>query len=666
MVLLLAGATLTGYVLHDADLIEVRSGLRGMSPPTAAGLLVLALSFLAEASNKRRAARSLAWAGLFIGSVMLMLRVVQGRDTISPLVAAQLFGFDPSRAGRTALATSGSFVILAISGILRARTLISDALAASSLIVSALALLGYAYGVEDLYRLRPFDTMALHTAGALFLLSVTALILPPGRGWSAIILSRGPGGGATRRQLAFLILPPVTGWVLLRAMDVHGIGPAAAMAFQVVVTVVPLAILILRDGRALDALEAERRAKVAIQAELQKDLGIRLSEQAVELEQQSVERSKAEAALSRVQRMDAIGQLTGGIAHDFNNLLMAIGGNLDLLSRKLPGDHPLHRYVTAASAATDRGQKLTGQLLAFSRIQQLDLRSIEVDAVLVAARDLIGNAMGPGISVDMRLGARRAWVMADPDQLELAVLNLALNARDAMPGGGQLTIESAPYRSHPQDQDDEASYVAVRVIDTGHGMSPDVTARAVEPFFTTKERGKGTGLGLAQVYGFVRQCGGDLRITSALDEGATIELLLPCAGEPSRDQDGDPAERSVAAIGGDRRPVLVIDDDDDVRAVVTDALRAAGYDVHEADDGDSALVMLETIAPAVAIIDFIMPGLNGAEVARRARVLRPGLPVVFVSGYHETVALRDVEGAVLLRKPFSLDNLRRAVSAVLH
>jgi CheY-like chemotaxis protein len=369
----------------------------------------------------------------------------------------------------------------------------------------------------------------------------------------------------------------------------------------------------------------------------------------------------------RAQRMEAVGQLTGGIAHDFNNLLMAVRGNLDLMQRKLaPTEERLHRYLENAIAATDKGAKVTGQLLAFSRSQKLQVRPIELDPVLASARELIGSSLGPLIEISLMLDTATTWVMTDPDQLELAILNLAVNARDAMPDGGTLRIESGPSVTRLGDERDESGYIFIRVIDTGAGMTDEVAAHAIEPFFTTKARDKGTGLGLAQVYGFVRQCGGDLRIVSAVGSGTSVEILLPCAEPALEAAQSSPSNDGMAIAAGSGRSVLVVDDDDAVRAVIVDALLAAGFQVHEASNGEAGLSLLDSTAPVAAVIDFLMPGMNGAEVARLAQQRRPGLPIVFVSGYSDTVALNGIMGAVVLRKPFDIGALDRALSSVLH
>jgi signal transduction histidine kinase len=379
------------------------------------------------------------------------------------------------------------------------------------------------------------------------------------------------------------------------------------------------------------------------------DISIRLRAQA--------ELAAAQDALRQSQKMEAIGQLTGGIAHDFNNLLMAIGGNLQIVGKRLDEGHPARRFVENAARAAEKGSKLTSQLLAFSRTQKMNIRPLELDPVLRNANNLLGNALGPSVIVELDLDAGDCWASADPDQLELAILNLALNARDAMPDGGLLRIES---------KTDHSNYLFIRVIDTGAGMTTEVASHAIEPFFTTKERGKGTGLGLAQVYGFVRQCGGDLRIDSQVGLGTTIELRLPCVGEPSSMAAAPQAPAMPKSGPGDGKVVLVIDDDDSVRAVLVETLSSAGFQVVEASGGEEGLRHLQTVTPAAAIIDFIMPGMNGDEVARRLQRAVPDLPIIFVSGYFDTLALDGISGAVVLRKPFNIEGLNQAVSAALN
>jgi len=666
LIIALSLAVFVGYALHIKALITVLPGLEGMSPLAALGILAMAMSMLADSQGRLGIARALAWGVLVLGGCVLVLHALRGNDTLSPLIAEGLFHFDRASAGRTSIASAAALVLLASAGLNRHRPMLADGLAAVAMVISGLAAIGYAYGVRDLYAVPVFRTMSLHTAWAILALSAVSMVVRPDVGWAKLLTSRGEAGAATRRHLAFVLLPPMAGGALLYAIYAHRLGPAAAMAFLVVLTIVPLALLVLRDGRALQALEAEQAARAELLGEHALDLEQRLGEQAAALAAENSERIKAETAMLRTQRIDAVGQLTGGIAHDFNNLLMAIAGNLELLVDKLPEGHPARRYADNAADATDHGVKLTSQLLAFSRTQKLDIRPVELDPTLLKARDLIGSALGPAIEISMRLNAKDGWAASDPDQLELAVLNLAINARDAMPNGGTLVLESAPCLHRLSSEADEAPYLAVRVIDSGEGMTADVAAQAIEPFYTTKDRGKGTGLGLAQVYGFVRQCGGDLRITSAPGLGTTIELLFPSVAGLTASAHGGRLAKTKASPRGRGQTVLVIDDDDSVRAILVDMLLAAGFQVEQASDGETGLGHLDRITPAAAIIDFVMPGMNGAEVARRAKARLPDLPIIFVSGYHDTLALDGISGATVLRKPFDLEDLRRAISSVLH
>ena len=666
----LAALAVLGYGVDLPVLIHVEPTLVGMAPLTAAAILALAGAIFA--SGRAQPARTLTGAAIAIAiaAATLIARDATGHDVANLWAGRAIFGMQPDAVGRTSIATAIDVILVAASMILsRTRTrAASDGLAGAALVVSGVALLGYFYGVRDLYAVTLFNTMALNTAIAMASLSVAAMLAEPGAGWAAVIGSLDAAGGGTRRQLAFVALPIVAGKLLLWATGAAGLGPALAMALLVTVTVFPLSWLVLRDGQVLDALDRERRDRVREQDRVAVEMRERLAHQAEELARESDERARVEAAMYRAQRMEAVGQLTGGIAHDFNNLLMAIRGNLELLDHDLPpGEIGLRRYVENATRASDKGARVTAQLLAFSRSQRLNIRDVELEPVLRGARELIGQSLGPAIAIAMQLDSAGAIVTTDPDQLELAILNLAVNSRDALPNGGHIRIETAFCEVVPGAGEAATPGIAIRVIDDGTGMAPEVAARAADPFFTTKERGRGTGLGLAQVYGFARQCGGDLRITSAPGRGTTVEILLRRAGAA-----GTAPERgeTAAVVTGDAwargRQVLVIDDDAGVRAFIVAALTKAGFEAIEADDGESGLGLLDRTRPAAAVIDFLMPGMNGAEVARRAQARRPGLPIVFVSGYSDTVALDRIAGAIVLRKPFDIASLHRALRTILY
>ena len=666
LVLALSVTVLAGYALALPSLVSLLPKLQGMSSLTAVGLAALAIGLLAEDSHAPRVAVAACGVALALGVGLLLVYAVEGSDEVGPFLAAHVFGYHASASGRTSPATAACLCVLGVAGLTRHRPRVADGAAFAATIVSGAGVLGYAYGISDLYAVPVFRTMALHTAISLLLLSLASMLVRPGHGVAAVIGA--DETGATRRQLSFVLFPPLVGWVLLQAVASGWLGPGAAIAFLVALTIAPLAWLIIRDGDAQAGLDRERRARAQILVKAAEEMTARLAEQAAALHHEGEERMNAEAVVSRTQKLEAVGQLTGGIAHDFNNLLMVISGNLQFMDKRLPADHPCRRYVDRATVATERGAKLTAQLLAFSRTQRLNIRPVELDLVLLQTRELLGNALGPGIDVEMRLGSPGLWVTTDPDQLDLAIINLAINARDAMNGSGRMTIASEIERTAIDAGADLADYIVVRLVDEGEGMSPEVLARATEPFFTTKERGKGTGLGLAQAHGFARQCRGDLRIASVAGVGTTIEILLPCTARPASgtvEARPMPTLPGVLPVASERRTVLVIDDDDGVRTVMVDALRGAGFDVLEARNGAEGLATLDAINPAAAIIDFVMPGMNGAEVARRAQLRRPGLPIVFVSGYFDTVALDGIAGAVVLRKPFDIEGLHRSVSSVL-
>lgn len=278
--------------------------------------------------------------------------------------------------------------------------------------------------------------------------------------------------------------------------------------------------------------------------------------------------------------------------------------------------------------------------------------------------DMLSRALGPMVRLRLDLKAE-ATVLSDPTQLEMAILNLAINARDAMPDGGDLTIATNARRIDGDPELKAGDYVEVRVRDTGSGIPPDVLARALDPFFTTKGTGKGTGLGLSQVYGIAQQAGGTVRVESRVGEGTSVSLFLPRTQASA--QAADTGEREVAPLSEATATVLVIDDDPDVRGVIVDSLAALGYRVIEASDGPSGLAAMDADTPDVMMIDFAMPVMNGAEVAKLVKERRPGLPIVFASGYAETAAIEAVAGgdALLLRKPFRVDELQAIISAAL-
>jgi PAS domain S-box-containing protein len=385
----------------------------------------------------------------------------------------------------------------------------------------------------------------------------------------------------------------------------------------------------------------------------------------------AVER-RQEALLLKAQRLEAVGQLTGGVAHDFNNLLTVILGNIELLEPKL-GDDLSRSLATEAREAAEMGARLTDRLLTFARRQRLETQSLNLNEFVLGLIELLRRTIGAPIDLSTALAPDLWPTVADPGQVESAVLNLVLNARDAMPGGGRLVIETF---NATLDAADAASapdmaagnYVVLSVGDTGHGMPPEVRARAFEPFFTTKGGGKGSGLGLATIYGFARQSGGNVTIYSEPGKGTTVSLYLPRAGGRGAG-DGAPAVQA-AVDAGHGETVLVVEDDDRVRRLTAARLKELGYRVLEAAHGAAALDLLRK-TPGVEIVfsDLVMPGgMSGFDLARQVRERYPNMRLLLTSGYSaELMSQADIAQLDLqvLRKPYRQADLARAFRAAL-
>lgn len=386
-----------------------------------------------------------------------------------------------------------------------------------------------------------------------------------------------------------------------------------------------------------------------------------------ELAAQIVEREKAETALRQAQRLEAVGQLTSGVAHDFNNLLTVVLGNVDQL-RKNETDPKVLRRLDMMREASQRGARLTAQMLAFSRRQKLEPRAVDLNETVRSMGDMLQSAIGGSVHIEQPQLASDLWpAMIDPTQIELVILNLAINARDAMEVGGSLTIRTENARLDASGRPDElppGDYVVVSVSDTGSGMTDEVLSRAFEPFFTTKEVGKGSGLGLSQVFGLAKQSGGGVSIDTEVDKGTTIRIFLPRAdAAPTQERE---ASGELLAARDAGMVVLVVDDDEAVRNVTAGYLSDLGYDVIEADSGGAALETLEHHDRIDAmVLDFAMPGMNGGELARELRVRRPGAPILFATGYADAEALTDVGEDMIVRKPFTQAELARKLSRTL-
>jgi len=411
---------------------------------------------------------------------------------------------------------------------------------------------------------------------------------------------------------------------------------------------------------------------------LNEELEIRVNQRTAELAaanrqllRQIEERERVETTLRQMQRLEAVGQLTSGVAHDFNNLLTVVLGNIGFLERDFAAsgiNGKATQRLSYMRSAAERGAKLTDQLLSFSRRQRLEPRSLDLNEIVASMRDLLQSTMGGSIQIETSFSDKLWPAMVDPTQLELAILNLAINARDAMEVGGTLTVSTANVTLDAPRYPEEppaGDYVAVCVSDTGTGMDEPVRRKVFEPFFTTKEPGKGSGLGLSQVLGFAQQSSGGVSLESQPGKGTRVHIYLPRSTVQ--------AERPSTALAGVKAPalanggkVLLVDDDSGVREVTAAMLRDLGYIVLEAGSGGGAFELLER-EPVIDLIvmDFAMPGMNGAEVARQARIDRPTIPILFITGFADRAAISGIEGAQIIGKPFSRDELAEKVTQVL-
>jgi signal transduction histidine kinase len=392
------------------------------------------------------------------------------------------------------------------------------------------------------------------------------------------------------------------------------------------------------------------------------------------VDRRTEELARAQASLVQAQKMEAVGRLTGGIAHDFNNMLAIVIGNLDVAKRRLAqGRTDLGRQIDSAMEGAQRAAALTQRLLVFARRQPLEPAVTDLNRLIGGLTELLRRTLGERVRTDLTAAPGLWPVKVDQAQMESAIINLAINARDAMPGGGTLRIVTENIRVSdeepaPAEGLAPGDYVAVTVTDSGTGMAPDVAAKAVEPFFTTKEVGRGTGLGLSQVYGFVTQSGGHIEIDSALGAGTSVRLYLPRHAGAAAAEGKAPAERT-APRGLPGEVALVVEDEDQVRRTTVEALVELGYGVREARSGVEALAILAS-DPSVTLLftDLVMPGLDGRELAERALRQRPDLRVLYTTGYAPESgaegSLADGHPALLL-KPFSFDELARKVREAL-
>jgi signal transduction histidine kinase/ActR/RegA family two-component response regulator len=418
----------------------------------------------------------------------------------------------------------------------------------------------------------------------------------------------------------------------------------------------------------LEEISRTRTEVERLNAELEARIAARTRELASandRLMKEIAERERAQAALTQGQKMEAIGRLTGGIAHDFNNLLHVVNMNLELISLYAK-EEKVKPVVDRAKSAARRGAKLTGQLLSFARSQSLLPTLTHVNRLLLGMKDLLEISVGPSVTVELDLCAGQLSVVLDPGQLEMAVLNLAVNSRDAMPSGGNLKISTCTRQfAEGEGPLRGGEYVAVTISDTGQGIPQHLLSKVFEPYFTTKQLGSGSGLGLSQVYGFARQSGGLAFIRSELGKGTCVDMYFPVVPADASKQ-GEATPKAVMSQPVKSCSILVVEDDADVRRVIVECLGLIGYAVREAANGTDGLAAIAAAKPDLLVIDYAMPDMTGAEVICKAREMVGDLRVILATGYADMAEVERLAGKLpVLRKPFDMNALGSAVAFAL-
>lgn len=656
----LALAALLGHAAHKARLITLLPEWQGMSMLTAFGVLAAAMPL--RRTRLRKPQLALCWIAIALMLAVLWSHLVWHADILSPAFAYVLLGVYPSLSGRVSVATATGVLALCVVALAaRAPARYCPAIVEVgcnlALLIAGAALLGYAYRVSDLYGLYIFNTMSLQSALAIFCLALARLVASRRTRLGMALRSTSLGVRQLRRMLALTAIPAALGCLLTRAGGALANGNSAHLALLALAGSVPLFYLLLENARAFEMLERERRRQHGVEERITLALRARVDEQTAKIAAVHRQQVEALAQTERNKRLEMIAQLTGSIAHDFNNLLMVVGGSAQLLKLRMRADTATLPLVDKIADTVKSAAKLTAQLSSFSRTQRLENSPLRIDEVVRAAIDETEARRPSGIHLTVDFGAGDATVLSDKGQLQLALVHLITNAWEAMESGGTLFIATAS-----QTMAEDIRIASVRIGDTGAGMEEAVLRQAVEPFFTTKQ-GRHAGLGLAQVSSVVQQAGGSMEITSRPGAGTNVDLSLPCLSVLHAG--AAPGPRSAALLPAASQRLLVIDDDDDVRSVTVALLRHLDYEVIEARDGEGGLRLLRQHAPALALIDYLMPGMNGAEVARRARLHAPGLPIIFISGYADTQAIEAVERSRMLRKPLAADDLALAISDAL-
>jgi signal transduction histidine kinase/ActR/RegA family two-component response regulator len=651
LLILLGTLVLLGWFGNVEWLTTVLPGRIAMKPNTAVGFLFLGLAlFLSTRSNQTRGTQ--LWCAASASVVGLV-----GLLTLSEYLFHADFGIDQllfkdvvqtTYPGRMAHITAFNFCIAGLSVLLLAfsekRANISQAIAATSGLSALFAIIGYLYGVPVLYGSIEYTSMALHTGVGFLVGCVSVLFCRPDLGLMSVLTNPYPGGWLARKLLPVAALAPAG----LGAVCIHSglfssdvrLGIACLVVAQIVLFMALVWILAFVLNR------AEGEKAVAQEA-----------------------LARSEKLLQQSQKLEAIGLLAGGVAHDFNNLLAVINGYSDLLLERLDLPEPDRRSLEQIKQAGNSAASLTRQLLMLSRQQVVEPVVLNINQTVGNLDKMLRRLIKENIEFSFVLDSQLDRVKADPGQIEQIVLNLVVNARDAMPTGGSLRIQTKNVEKVVAQPGQEAlpgRFVLLEVTDTGTGMDQQTQAHIFEPFFTTKPVGKGTGLGLATVYGIVKQSNGHIEVQSTLGRGSSFQIYLPaeaqaCAGlEPGKDA-------ADAVFSGET--VLVVEDAEPLRALICEALSASGCTVLSAPEGQEALriVKQEKGVIDLLITDVIMPGMNGPALAKQVRALRPETKILYMTGYSGEFVRSDmlIPGVSFIQKPFTPADLRRKIRKML-
>ena len=652
---------IVGHVMHKAGLIALQPGWQGMSLLTASCVLCLAAPLAGGRAGHLRGRLAIAcWLAIFIALAVLGSHAWANADVLSPWIAASLLQVHPWLSGRVSVATAVGLLALGLAGLLSrsdeatARRM-AEIAANVALVIACVALLGYAYRISDLYALYIFNTMSLQSAIAIACLALARLIAEPHTRLGVTLRSTFLGVKYLRRMLVLTALPALLGWLLSRATGTVGEANSASMALLVIATSIPMFYLLLENARTVELLERGHRSRHEVEERMTDELRRQVEEHTGKLAESHRLQVQLLAQSERDKRFSMIAQLAAGMAHDFNNLLMVIGGNTQLLKLRLRADGSVQSFLDKIAATVKGASRLTAQLSAFSDTQRLDIAPFHVDAVVRAAISETIAQRGSDIQLSARFAAGDSRVLGDAVQLQLALVHLIRNACEAMGSGGKLDVSSA---LHTPEGGREC--VTISVVDNGCGMSEEELRRAEEPFYTTKGESH-FGLGLAQASSVMHQAGGSLTLASTKGVGTRVELHMPCIFAPANPTGPVEARDPASRHRPESQRLLLIDDNDDVRSVVAALLRGLDYQVIEAGGGRDGLELLRQHTPALLIVDYLMPEMNGAEVAFQARKHLPDLPIIFISGFADSKAIDAVPRSTILRKPVDADDLARAV-----